>query len=251
MRDEVKYLIPNILFPKVKELMLPYMRLDKFSGPPENPDYTVRSIYYDTYNLRFYYEKKSGLKKRFKVRIRGYNQLTNDSIVFLELKRKRNDQVYKNRFPLFYKNIDRILNNEITGDDVPLNKNDSDREKFLFNYYSLSLRPTLLVIYEREAYHYKFNSDLRITFDKNIRSIKPDNFDSLFTDKHTIPTFRNSFVLEIKSGGPFPSWIFSIITQLHLQKRAVSKYALSLDKQFEFGSQKKRITNRPRVNNYI
>lgn len=251
MRDEIKYLIPNKLFPKVKELMLPYMRLDKFAGPPENPDYTVRSIYYDTQGLRFYHEKKDGIKKRMKVRIRGYNQTKEDSVVFLEIKRKRNDQVYKNRFPVYYKNVDKILRKEITADEITLKKKDSDREKFLFNYYSLSLRPTLLVIYEREAYHYRFNSDLRITFDKDVRSVKPDNIDSLFTDEHTIPTFRSHFVLEIKSGSPFPSWIFSVIKQLHLQKRSVSKYVLSVDKQFKIGLAKKRITNRPGINNFI
>ena len=251
MKDEIKYLIPNNLYPKLKELMLPYLRLDKYAGPPESPQYTVRSVYYDTQNLRFYHEKKDGIKKRIKVRIRGYNQHNEDSIVFLELKRKRNNQIFKNRYPVYYKNINKILQSEIEVDDTPLKKKNSDREKFLFNYHSMSLRPVLLVIYEREAYHYRFNSDLRITFDSNVRSIKPVNIDSLFADQHTIPTFRNSFVLEIKSSAPFPSWIFSVIKQLHLQNRSVSKYVLSLDKQFEMGHVNKNISNKRRVNNLI
>lgn len=251
MRDEIKYFIPMIMLPKVKNLMLPYMRLDKFSGPPEAPDYTVRSVYYDTKNLRFYHEKIDGIKKRIKVRIRAYNQYDENSIIFLELKRKRNDQVYKNRFPVYYKNVKRILNNDITRDDAPVKKKDADREKFLYNIYSLSLRPTLLVIYEREAYYYKFNPDLRITFDKNLRSIKPDNIDSLFTDENSIPTFRNYCVIEIKSTGPYPSWIFSIIKQLHLQKQSVSKYALSMYKQLELSITNKKIGSRAGINNCI
>jgi VTC domain len=251
MRDEIKYLIPNQLLPKVRELMMPYLRLDKFSGPPESPDYTVRSLYYDTKNLRFYHEKIDGLKKRIKVRIRGYNEFIDDSIVFLELKRKRNELVFKNRYPIYYKNIRKILRGEIKRDDAPLKRKSADREKFLFNYHSLSLRPTLLVIYEREAYFYKFNDDVRVTFDKNLRSVRPDNIDSLFSDEHTIPTFRNSFVLEIKSTGPFPSWVFYVINQLNLQKRSVSKYVLSVEKQFEFGQAGRRLTNRPTINNFM
>jgi len=227
------------------------MRLDKYAGPPESPAYTVRSIYYDTQNLRFYHEKKDGIKKRLKVRIRGYNKFEEDSIVFLELKRKRNDQIYKNRYPVYYKNIDKILRSEINTDNAPLRKRSTDREKFLYNYHSLSLRPALLVIYEREAYHYRFNSDLRITFDRDIRSAKPDNINSLFTEMHTIPTFTNHFVMEIKTSGPFPSWIFSIIMQLHLQKQSVSKYALSVDKQFEIGIVNKRSATKRSINSFI
>jgi SPX domain protein involved in polyphosphate accumulation len=251
MRDEIKYLIPTKLLPRIREQMLPYLRLDQFAGSSDVPDYCVRSIYYDTRDLRFYHEKKDGIKKRIKVRIRGYNEHTQDSIVFLELKRKRNDQVFKNRYPIYYKNINDILSGKILRDDAPLKKKSVDREKFLFNYFSLLLRPTLLVIYEREAYYYKFNPDLRITFDKNIRSVKPDNIYSLFTDEHTIPTFRSHFVLEIKFSAPLPSWVFSIIKQFHLQKRSVSKYVLSVDKQFEIGLAKKRITNRHSINYFI
>jgi hypothetical protein len=252
MRDEIKYLIPLKLMPRLKEFMMPYLNLDKFAyKSPDVPVYTVRSVYYDTQGLRFYHEKKDGIKKRIKVRIRGYNSQEDDSIVFLELKRKHNNQVFKNRYPVYYKNINKILQGEIKRDDVPLLKKSANREKFLFNYYSMSLRPTLLVIYEREAYHYKFNHDLRITFDLDVRSVKPDNIDSLFSDEHTVPTFRNNFVLEIKSGGPLPSWVFSMIKQFNLQKRSVSKYALSIDKQFEIGLTKRRMNNRTGINYFI
>jgi hypothetical protein len=250
-RNEIKYLIPIELLPKLKNLMKPYIRLDKFAGPPENPDYTVRSIYFDTKDLRYYREKNEGIKKRIKVRIRGYNQPSPDSIVFLELKRKKDNLIFKNRYPCYYKNLDRILNQEIVKEDVPLKQKDSNREKFLYNLLSLSLKPTVLVIYEREAYHYRFNSDLRITLDKNIRSVKPQNIHSLYSEEFTVPTFRNHFVLEVKSGSPFPGWILSIIKQMHLQKRSVSKYALSIDSQFKSSPRNMKFGYRNHITNIV
>lgn len=250
-RYEIKYLIPIDLLPKVRSLMMPYIRLDKFAGPPESPDYTVRSVYYDTNDLKYYREKNDGLKKRIKVRIRGYNQASEDSIVFLELKRKKDNLIYKNRYPCYYKYLDQILNQQIPEESPPLKQKDSDREKFLYNLLGKSLKPSILVIYEREAYHYRFNSDLRITLDKNLRSVKPQNIDNLFTESLAIPTFRNHFVLEVKASTPFPGWILSVVKQLHLQKRSVSKYTLSIDKQIEYSKINMKFGHRTKINNLI
>jgi len=93
-KREIKYLLPVELLPKVRDILTPYMRLDKFAGPKEDPDYTVRSIYFDTRKLKFYHEKNEGLQKRLKVRIRSYNTYTPKSIAFLELKRKEGAYIF-------------------------------------------------------------------------------------------------------------------------------------------------------------
>ena len=81
-KKEIKYLLSYTMLSKVREVLSPYMRLDKFAGPKEAPDYTVRSIYFDTKKLKFYNEKKEGLQKRIKVRVRSYNTYSPHVLLF-------------------------------------------------------------------------------------------------------------------------------------------------------------------------
>jgi SPX domain protein involved in polyphosphate accumulation len=75
----------------------------------ESGEYTVRSVYYDTPGFHCYQEKMDGVKVRKKFRIRGYNQPAEDSIVFLEIKRKYENFIEKNRAPLLYKDLEALL----------------------------------------------------------------------------------------------------------------------------------------------
>ena len=118
---------------------------------------------------------------------------------------------------------------------------------FLYYLYSRSLTPVILVVYEREAYHYKFNPELRITFDKNVRSLQPESKISIFEEGNFEMTFRNKFVLELKYNKQFPGWLISMIKNLHLQSRSVSKYTLSLDKHFDLADTLKRFVSTPRI----
>ncbi len=243
LKNEIKYLIAPRDYPRIKQAMKPYLRRDKYAGPEEKPEYTVHSVYLDTWDLKFYRQKIDGIRKRLKVRIRGYDEINNDSIIFLELKRKKNDVIFKNRYPCLFKNANNILNREDVLEKVDFEQNPLDKERFIFNYLSLSLKPIILISYEREAFHYKFNDKLRITFDKNIRSTKANSIDSLRRDEYCVPTFKNKSVLEIKSAGPFPDWVLTIIKRFGLQRQSVSKYTLSMDKQYEVNSLYKMVNN--------
>ena len=87
-RKEYKYLVPNDLLPDLRRALKPFLSLDDFAMQRDKKEYTVRSIYYDTKTLEFYFEKIEGYKIRKKIRIRGYNQLLGEKVVFLEIKRK-------------------------------------------------------------------------------------------------------------------------------------------------------------------
>ena len=110
MRLEYKYLVPINRLAEFKKELLPYVDIDdKFNA---NEEYKVRSIYFDTTDLRFYREKIEGLKIRKKLRIRGYNELENKNLVFLEIKRKNEGFVNKNRAPLHYSNLSDFLESD-------------------------------------------------------------------------------------------------------------------------------------------
>ncbi|MCK5838303.1 MAG: VTC domain-containing protein, partial [Bacteroidales bacterium] len=115
MRLELKYLAPVHLLDQIRSDVLIYTDYDKHVLARPDKQYTVRSIYYDTMRLEYYYEKIAGIKRRKKIRIRGYNDpdLNPNCIteVFLEIKRKNNNFISKNRSRVLYCDLENLLTN--------------------------------------------------------------------------------------------------------------------------------------------
>ncbi len=231
LRREYKYLVPNKYLDDIRNEMLPFVETDSFASACENNQYTVRSIYYDSPNLDFYHEKIEGLKIRKKLRIRGYNKFMDDSVVFLEIKRKRENFIDKHRSKLYYKNLDDIF---YTGDlDSYIIQSDADSiknaQRFFFHVNKKLLKPISLVVYEREAFFSRFNTNIRITFDKNLRYYSLPLFADLYEDNILKPAIKNHFVFEMKFYQGFPEHFTKIITKFQLIRLAVSKYSICID----------------------
>lgn len=230
-RIEYKYLVPNSCLGDLRKYLLSYLKYDKYAEIRPEKEYTVRSLYYDTINYDFYQDKIEGLNRRKKVRIRGYNKFTEDAFVFLEIKRKHGPTISKTRSPVAYRDLPVLIETGNVNKFIqPLN-NDSfeNARRFLFQTKNLGLMPTILINYDREAYFYKFDNDLRITFDKNIRSRMSSNLGALFVEGDPIRALPNHFILEIKTFSNFPGWLHYIIGYLELRQQALSKYTICLD----------------------
>ena len=233
MRLEYKYLVPNDLIPTLRTMIGPFVKTDPYADERVSKDYTVRSIYFDTYRLDFYHEKVEGLRSRKKIRIRGYNEHIDRNIVFLEIKRKSATNIAKNRAPVRYEHIQDLL---ISGDveryvltDNGIPNALENARRFSFHIYREALRPIVLVIYDREAYYSKFSSLLRITLDKNLRSSIYPSIDALFSEDKTLYSIPGYFILEVKFHGGLPQWVKSMIKNYSLKRLALSKYVICLD----------------------
>ncbi|MDP3683293.1 MAG: VTC domain-containing protein, partial [Ignavibacteria bacterium] len=108
-RLEYKYLVPEKLLPKIRTMVLAYMKYDPYAEIRPHKDYTVRSIYLETADLLCYREKYEGYKIRNKYRIRVYNESRVDSSVFLEIKRKNENFISKDRAKLYLKDLQSLL----------------------------------------------------------------------------------------------------------------------------------------------
>jgi hypothetical protein len=233
VRLEYKYLVPNELLPTLRDMVLPFVELDRYAEQTGLGEYTVRSIYLDTLALDLYHGKTTEGNERKKVRIRGYNSYAENDVVFLEIKRKHGRFVTKNRAPVACGHVRDVL---ISGDvgqyalasrgfpDAP-----EDARRFLFHVHGASLRPVVLIIYEREAYYSKLNHSMRITLDKNVRSSAYPDVDDLFNGNRVSYPIPNHFVLEVKFCGGLPLWLKSIIGKLGLERMTLSKYGICLD----------------------
>lgn len=234
-RFEYKYLVPDENLPDLRKALLPFVEMDAFTNDMSN-DYCVHSIYYDTHSLDFYKEKIAGIRIRKKLRIRGYNEQNEDSLIFLEIKRKDDKLISKNRAPLLFSDIQTLFscgNIEkyiISGNGNPNAHNDASR--FFYHINRHSLFPVINIHYNREAYFYKFDKSVRITFDKNLHSSANPRMFNLFNDASSITSLKGYFILEIKfSDTPngMPQWIKNIIEVFSLHRSSLSKYCICMD----------------------
>lgn len=236
LRYEYKYYVPEKKIEILRSMIEPFMQLDPFAASQPERQYTVRSIYFDTPDFECYSTKIDGLKHRNKVRLRGYNSEDPDNKVFLEIKRKYEGPIMKNRAFLKYKNVKDIFTGSSPDHYIKEAKLKEDEKedikRFFYNLYSRKMRPVVGVIYEREPYLSKVNNPLnklRITFDKNLRGIPYPTIDNLYSEENVRYARSGYFILEVKFNSHYPSWMTPIISTLRLTKESASKYCICMD----------------------
>lgn len=235
LRHEKKYLVPNHLLDALREGFQVFVRPDVFSRQQEGlPQYTVRSVYFDSRRMDCYQQKIEGLLNRRKFRIRGYHQREQNTMVALEIKRKYQNLVKKQRSFVRFDHLEALL---VSGDIEKYVADGSfgqiakeHASRFLFHLKKNQFIPTCLITYEREAYHGLMDEGVRITFDKNVRSVLFPSTDMLFEEKDMKPVFPRHFILEVKYFTPsMPVWARSLVQEFKLRNDALSKYTRGID----------------------
>ncbi len=233
MKYEYKYVVQNELLSDLRRAIFPFVKKDPYMDIGGPSGYTIRSIYYDTPKFDFYHEKIDGLNIRKKIRIRGYNEYDDKNIVFLEIKRKNEKLLWKNRASVAYRNLNDLLTTGNTEKyvltDTGIKNALEDSRRFLFHIHKSYLQRTVLVIYEREAFFCKFNKSLRITFDKRLRSSMYPEIKMLYREENIKYTIPGYFILEVKFHPFFPSWMASIIASFGLKLETFSKFTRCID----------------------
>ncbi len=227
-RLEYKYLLPLTIIDQLRNDLLRYMEYDEYASRRPLKGYTVRSIYLDSYDFKCYYEKLDGILVRNKFRVRGYDTREENKNIFLEIKRKHDGFISKNRYPVPLQSFEKTWSiDSCTGDG---NAEDDDALKNFSYYYHLrNLQPKVLVTYDREPFQCKFGSSLRITFDKDLKSKPVSSFESLFDNEDLRKSYSDKFIFEIKFFQVLPQWINSVLTKYDLTRISVSKYTTSID----------------------
>ena len=235
LRYERKYLVPNRKMDDLRKRLLPFVIPDKYAPLTEHGfhQYTVRSIYLDSRDMECYTQKESGIKLRRKLRIRGYGQLSDNSKVVLEIKRKIGNRIKKHRANLYYKNLlDMMKYSNIEDYIITGTRKDAidDARRFFYHLKKRIYTTSNLIVYDREAYLGKFDPGVRITFDKNIRSKLHPKLENLYDDYNLKRLFNNHFVLEIKYfTDEMPIWARSLVQEFRLRNDAISKYTIGYD----------------------
>jgi len=226
MRFEYKYIVHESLMDKLRQTIMPFVRADRYSEAGGKGQYIVRSIYFDTPKFDYFFEKIDGIRDRKKIRMRGYNDDGNDPTVFLEIKRKFNIPIVKERVSLPFSEAIRIFENLHRGNIHNHNGYAAEARRFFYHLMASRLLPVITVIYEREAYFDRFDGTVRLTFDKNLRSNAFPSLDELFGEGGAIRSLDRHFILEVKFNKAFPQWLMPVQSAFGLVKQSASKYCI-------------------------
>ena len=217
-RHELKYVISNAQIPLLKTRIAALMQPDPHAGT--DGIYNIRSLYFDDYTNRCFYENENGTDPREKFRIRIYNH--SSERITLECKRKEKGKTQKFSCPLTREQAEQLIHNK----SLPM----SDTlhpllRKFILEIKTRGLSPVVIVEYERIPYVYK-NGNVRVTFDTQISSSsKVTDFFSETLPKRPIMPIGHQ-LLEVKFDEYLPDFIYRNLNLGTLQQTAFSKYYL-------------------------
>lgn len=217
-RHEFKYLISAAQLPLLKARVSPLLRPDPHAG--EDGIYTIRSLYFDDYFDRCYYENENGTDPREKFRIRIYNHSTGK--ISLECKRKDHGKTLKTSCPLTIEQTQLLM----AGKSIPEEEGTHPLiRKLNLQIRTQMLQPKVIVEYERIPFIYR-NGNVRVTFDLNVSSSSDiSQFLSEQLSKRPIMP-AGQHLMEVKFDEYLPDFIYRNLNLGHLQHTAYSKYYL-------------------------
>jgi hypothetical protein len=236
-RLEYKYLVPRSQLSPLRRRLAPFVELDPYAATEPDGEYTVRSIYFDTPGLDCYTQKLSGIHTRRKIRIRCYGTHQEDAFAILEIKRKADMRVSKNRSFIFHSHLHELLASGDVEKNILIRSAPETEQAlrsaraFLFHLFRYSMYPVVLVVYEREAFLGRFDPSVRLTFDKRLRSRAHPRVESLFAEEGLSGAMGEHFILEVKFQTAMPTWVESVLEEFELERRALSKYSICLEEE--------------------
>lgn len=218
-RYEKKYLLNQKQYDALKEALSLYMNEDSYGK------HSINNIYYDTENFELIRASIDKPVYKEKLRLRSYGVPNANSEVFVEIKKKYKGVVYKRRTQLPLHEATAFIESAnpevIKGDISPASAQILQEVQYFLNRYKLT--PKVFIAYDRLALFGKEDSNLRITFDSDIRFRETELDLSLGT--HGKPLLGpNEYLMEIKIPGVMPLWLSQTLTQLSIYPTSFSKY---------------------------
>lgn len=228
-RYEIKYLIDELKVAQLREELEARMEADPYSPLG---GYPVTSVYYDTADLRFYWEKIEGLRFRRKLRMRLYGQpasCVEETPVHVEIKQRVNRVTQKRRLSLPYEQARGWLDER---EELDLDVGGASRgfvNEVTSLVGNLDLRPIVTTGYQREAFiGREADLGLRVTIDHRVHGRDRDfHFASSSENRFLIPP--KLAIVELKANERVPYWATDLTARLDMSVVRISKYCQSVE----------------------
>lgn len=222
-RVEKKYMLTPGQYEEFLKAIEPHMLPDAYGLSK------ICNIYFDTENDELVRLSNEKPVYKEKLRLRSYGIPGADDKVYLELKKKYKDIVYKRRISLTLSEAEDYLLRGIRP------KKDSQilREIDYFIVFHKTV-PKLYLAYDRTAWYGREDGEFRMTFDSHIRS-RRDHLSLAFGDAADELFEQAYWLLEIKSAGAYPLWLVKKMGELSLYPISFSKYGTIYKKEVAAG----------------
>ena len=218
-RYELKYLLSREQTDYLRKRLAGHMEVDKYGKT------SIASLYYDTPSYQLIRTSVEKPLFKEKIRLRSYGIATEESPVYLELKRKAYGIVYKRRVETTIPLVHRFF----AGDGDICSPGQINKEITTFRDYYKTLVPACLIIYDRVAY-FEPGGDLRLTIDENPR-YRTDDL-TLTKSMEGKPLLDDGWtILEVKVQEAMPLWLTSILSEGKIYKGSFSKYGEAYRRQ--------------------
>lgn len=239
-RFELKYLISLQKAEKFKLDLESFMIADEYGS--NQGHYDITNLYYDSPELRCYWEKENGVRIRRKLRLRKYGNdtlITEDTPIFMEIKQRVNRVIQKRRAVLPYGEALRLCNDRQLPEEYAPEDKEVIEEIYAF-LWQYNLRPISMIRYHRQAFMgTSYDAGLRITFDTELACQSHSlHLHEAFAGQRMFPV--NMTVMEIKINDRMPIWLSELIAHHNLEVDRISKYSRSIDAAAEMPSLQQR-----------
>lgn len=221
-RKETKYVLSQEDFHKFFHDLQKEMSVDEYG------QHTILSLYFDTDDFRLIKRSIDKPVYKEKFRIRAYGVPGEDSLIFLEIKKKVNGIVYKRRIPMSYDEYLSWLEcgefpDEAGENNLPISKQIESEITWLFKK-NRTLAPKVLIAYDRVSLFDHEEGEFRVTFDQNIR-YQNDQLGVIENDEGNLVAPELGVLMEVKALGAYPLWFVSLLDKYQIRKSSFSKYA--------------------------
>jgi hypothetical protein len=226
-RFELKYVVSEEKARQVRRYVSSFLDLDENCVGKPNLSYPVHSVYVDSDEMTTYWDTINGSKNRFKLRIRYYND-DPEAPVFLEIKRRMNNCIQKQRVGVRREAVPMILRGQLPPPPMVLARHAGHilaLQSFCRTLQGMRARPKMHIAYLREAYLPKTDNSARVTMDRQVRS-EPHSTVRLSTQMmKPLRVWGGGVVLELKFTDRYPNWFKDLVQIFELRQCGAAKYA--------------------------
>ncbi len=220
-RYELKFMLSEEQYKSVSDAIEQRMICDSYSL--NGRCYTISNIYYDTPDNRLISAAvRHDGDYRHKIRLRTYDP-TKDT-AFLEIKKKYKGLTNKRRTSILIDSVNPMFSEGIFPEEKPFMNMQVTKELYIIGR-SLSLAPKTVISYDRRAFFGKdpADGDLRITFDKNIRS-RRSGLDLRLGSEGESLLEGGKWIMEVKVEQCVPLWVARLLSENSVKRVKFSKY---------------------------
>jgi len=210
-RTEQKYFVSEDNYQKLMTLLKDELSKDIYFKE------RICNIYFDNDNYELISTSLDKPTYKEKVRIRSYNKPKEDSIVFLEIKKKYKGKGNKRRIELNYSEALNYIEKGI----IPQNNNNQIMNEIDYIFKKYNLKPKISLTYDRLSYYLKKENSFRITFDHNIKYDNKELYLSNLENSNYL--LKEGYIMELKLQNGIPLWFSKVLNELQIYPTSFSK----------------------------